>query len=35
MNFTLSELATLIELVENEGIDLHAKIDSDDEKNFR
>ena len=32
MNFTLSELATLIRLVDKEENDLHAKIDSEDEK---
>jgi hypothetical protein len=32
MNFTLSELATLIRLVEKEEIDLHIQIDSEDEQ---
>jgi hypothetical protein len=31
MNFTLSELATLIRLVEKEEIELHVQIDSEDE----
>lgn len=31
MRFTLSELTTLIRLVEKEEIDLHAQIDSEDE----
>jgi hypothetical protein len=32
MNFTLSELATLIRLVEKHENDLHIQIDSEDEK---
>lgn len=31
MNFTLSEMATLIRLVEKEGNELHGRIKSDDE----
>ena len=33
MNLTLSELATLIRLVDKNENDLHTKIDSEDEKN--
>ncbi len=32
MSFTLSELATLIRLVEKEEVELHIQIESDDEQ---
>ena len=32
MSFTLSELSTLIRLVEKEEIELHAQIESEDEE---